>query len=296
MDSLALHVTSLIENQFDFNEKYVYTRETNIQDWYIKNAITDEYNKKFVTELFNKFKKTFQTKKTAGVSKSSYSYKMNDLKIILKVEYNNVGFWFCYIDNIKMKYNSATINSLQDELFENNNMSIKTIEESCSNKMIFMDNNTSFYTNYYVVSINLVYPVSYEELGKPLFKPLFLNHCLSSFIHSCKSDLEVSTYIQIKNNRVHLDEVFYVNPDYDQSIKDKIIYFKDLYKIKKEIISDFEEKLKDDKLKYTERCNLEESLKNAMSDKYNFFKDFFAIENNWKIFIYAFIKDCPIAF
>ena len=69
-----------------------------------------------------------------------------------------------------------------------------------------------------------------------------------------------------------------------------------MYKIKKEIISDFEEKLKDDKLKYTERCNLEESLKNAMSDKYNFFKDFFAIENNWKIFIYAFIKDCPIAF
>lgn len=27
MDSLALHVTSLIENQFDFNEKYIYTRK-----------------------------------------------------------------------------------------------------------------------------------------------------------------------------------------------------------------------------------------------------------------------------
>ena len=44
MDAFTLQLTNLIENQFDFNEKYVETRDTNIQDWYIKNATNDEYN------------------------------------------------------------------------------------------------------------------------------------------------------------------------------------------------------------------------------------------------------------
>lgn len=296
MDTFALNVANLIENQFDFNDKYIKTRETNIQDWYIKNAVTDEYDENFVSELFNKFKKTFQTKKTPGLCKASYTYKINDLKIILKVIYNNVGYWFCTIDNINLKYNTATVQSLQEVLFSNNNISIKSIDESLPNKMIFIDNDKNFYTNHYVVSYNLVYPVSYEELGKPLYKPFFLNNCLLSFVYSCKSDMEVMTNIELKNNIVDLDEVFYVNPNYHSDIKDKIINFKNLYKIKKDNIVFFEEKLKDDKLKYLERHNLEQSLECAKTDMYNYFKDFFTIKNNWKIFIYAFIKDCPITF
>jgi hypothetical protein len=295
MDNFALNVVNLIENNFEFNEKYVNTRDTNIQDWYIKNAVTEEYNEEFVTEMFNKFKKTFQTKKTPGYSKSSYNYKMNDLKITLKLEYNYVGYWFCKIDNIKLKYNTATIESLNNDLYSNN-INIKTIEQSSLNKMIFIDNDKKFYTNYYVVSYNLVYPVSYEELGKPLYKPFFLNNCLSSFIHSCKSDLEVMSNIELKNKFMDLDEIFYINPYYEQSIKDKIIHFRDLYKLKKNDIDQFNEKLKDEKLKYSEGCILEENLNVAKSEMYNYFKDFFKINNNWKIFIYVFIKDSPISF
>ena len=300
MDAFTLQLTNLIENQFDFNEKYVETRDTNIQDWYIKNATNDEYNEAFVTELFNKLKKTFQTKKSPCSTKSSYSYKMKDTKITLKILYNNIRFWFCSIDNIKLRYNTATIESLEHELLLNQNISINNIEQSSSNKMIYLDNNNKYYTNYYVVSYNLVYPVSYEELGKPIYRPVFRNNCLSSFIDSCKSDIHIITHIKVKNNLVDLDELFYINDNYPQEIKDKIINFKNLYKIKKDNIDQLEEtlkeRLKDNQLKYNERFTLEESLSKAKTDMYNYFKSFFEIKNNWKIFIYAFIKDCPISF
>jgi hypothetical protein len=266
------------------------------QENFIKSAITDTNNESFVKEVFTKVQKLFKNNKDPRYPKKTHNFKINGNSIKLNIEINGIGFWLCKIENISLKYNILSIESLISNNLLNNSSNIKF-----ENNEILFSNEEQEFTSYLFISYKLVYPISEKELNNKLYSYNLKGLSFNDYISFCKSFVEIYIHISVKLNLIACDELFFVDESFPEEIKIKLNDLIKNVEFLENIIKLNKQKVEEDEIinngKYSKTIeNLKEELKNSEYALQNYLKDYHKKDDNWVVFAYTFMKYCPVTF
>jgi hypothetical protein len=256
--------------------------------------MTDIYDESFVKEVFTKVQKLFKNNKDPRYPKKTHNFKINNNPMKLNIEINGIGYWLCKIDNISLKYNISSMESMNSNNLLNNSSIIKF-----ENNQLLFSNEESQLTSYLFVSYKIVYPISEKELNNKLYSFNLKGLNLNDYISFCKSFVEIYIHISVKLNLIETDELFFIDESFPEEIKIKLNDLIKNVKFLENIIKLNKQKVEEDEItnkgKYSKTIeNLKEELKNSEYALQNYLKDYHKKDDNWKIFAYTFMKNCPI--
>jgi len=284
-----------------------------LQKKFIDSSLPENDDIDFVKELFEKAQKSFRNNKDGRYPKKIHNLKVKGIPIKLTIKINGIGYWLCEMTNISLKYNIMSVFSMeQNKLLNENSLFKITGVDDCNfqNNKLYLsslnidenENNNDFkYTNILFVSYNLVYPVSKYECNDKLYTINLKGLSFLDYINFTKSFLEVYIYISTRYRYISVDEIFYINNDFPIDIIEKINKLKlDLQNIIDNIL-EISKKIENEevdgkKLKYFELNTLKDNLQKLEYEFQDYLKVFHKNDDNWKVFAYAFMKNCPVNF
>lgn len=266
-----------------------------------KSACTPDMPLEAVNELFFKISKNFSDR-TRKSEKIVYRYliqlKHCCIKIKLYIISTHYGYWLCKIDNAKFYCDGIYLSSF----FNEKNSIVGTPDISfnktskCSIIKLTHTVSNKLETEFILVTRNfLIYPIHKDDFLNNRF---FLKKTFSEYIFFCKDFIYVYYYILIKlKEEVSINDILYCNDSFPNNIKCKI---KSLCIVLEPSINCFNRLNKEHKKLISTIHNIKDF--NVLNENMNIVLDeiktslniFYQIDNNWKVFVYAFIKDCYI--
>jgi hypothetical protein len=293
----------------NLDNPFIKRNEEDDQKEIIKKSSNSEYNEDFVKELFQKIhdtrvkvginnnKKSFNytiTVKNDNILDNIFGKKIPDkkIKVNLKIEIDALGYWLCKIDGILLNNSSISV----DELYTVNIGSIDDKEYYYEDGQIIFKMSDLLKTEYLYVSHRLIYPISINEFNYTLMRSNKREFRYSEYIRYCKCDIEVIIYISGNTRSLSLDEIFFKSDLFPSEINNKIDEIKNIVSLRIPNLNELEEKAKAKKNKnnYPFKSKEEEEYDQALSEFFSSIKRFFNNGDNWKVFAYAFIKQCPL--
>lgn len=274
---------------------------------FIDSSLPENDDADFVKELFEKAQKSFRNNKDGRYPKKVHNLKIKGMPIKLTLKINGIGYWLCEITNVSLKYDTMSVFALDQNKLLNENSLFNL--EGADDSRIFMreqdflqsvENNYK-YTNILFISYNLVYPISKYECNDKLYTINLKGLLFLDYINFTKSFVEVYIYISTRYRYVSLDEIFYLNNNFPINIIEKINKLKiDLQNIIDNIL-EISKKIENEevdgkKLKYSELSDLKDQSQKLEYEFQDYLKVFHKNDDNWKVFAYTFMKNCPISF
>jgi len=290
-----------------------------IQKNFIESSLPENNDESFVKELFEKAQKSFRSNKDGKYPKKVHNFKIKGVSVKLTLKINGIGYWLCEMTNVSLKYNTMSVFALEqnkllnenslfsdiqeyDYKFENNKLYLSSLNnDENENENDNKNDNDSKYTNVLFISYNLVYPISKYECNDKLYTINLKGLSFLDYINFTKSFVEVYIYISTRYRYISLDEIFYLNNNFPIDIIEKINKLKmDLQNIIDNIL-EISKKIENEevdgkKLKYFELSVLKDNLQKLEYEFQDYLKIFHKNNDNWKVFAYAFMKNCPISF
>ena len=284
-----------------------------LQKNFIDSSLPENDDADFVKELFEKAQKSFRNNKDGKYPKKIHNLKIKGVPIKLTLKINGIGYWLCEMTNISLKYNTMSVFAMEQNklLNENSLFNIKRVDDcNFQNNKLYLsslnidenENSNDFkYTNILFISYNLVYPVSKYECNDKLYTINLKGLSFLDYINFTKSFIEIYIYISTRYRYISLDEIFYINNNFPVDIIEKINKLKlDLQNIIDNIL-EISKKIENEeidgkKLKYFELSILKDQLQKLEYEFQDYLKVFHKNDHNWKVFLYAFMKNCPVNF
>ena len=284
-----------------------------LQKKFIDSSLPENDDADFVKELFEKAQKSFRNNKDGKYPKKIHNLKIKGVPIKLTLKINGIGYWLCEMTNISLKYNTMSVFAMEQNklLNENSLFNIKRVDDcNFQNNKLYLsslnidenENSNDFkYTNILFISYNLVYPVSKYECNDKLYTINLKGLSFLDYINFTKSFIEIYIYISTRYRYISLDEIFYINNNFPVDIIEKINKLKlDLQNIIDNIL-EISKKIENEeidgkKLKYFELSILKDQLQKLEYEFQDYLKVFHKNDDNWKVFAYTFMKNCPVNF
>ena len=284
-----------------------------LQKKFIDSSLPENDDADFVKELFEKAQKSFRNNKDGKYPKKIHNLKIKGVPIKLTLKINGIGYWLCEMTNISLKYNTMSVFAMEQNklLNENSLFNIKRVDDcNFQNNKLYLsslnidenENSNDFkYTNILFISYNLVYPVSKYECNDKLYTINLKGLSFLDYINFTKSFIEIYIYISTRYRYISVDEIFYINNNFPVDIIEKINKLKlDLQNIIDNIL-EISKKIENEeidgkKLKYFELSILKDQLQKLEYEFQDYLKVFHKNDDNWKVFAYTFMKNCPVNF
>ena len=284
-----------------------------LQKNFIDSSLPENDDADFVKELFEKAQKSFRNNKDGKYPKKIHNLKIKGVPIKLTLKINGIGYWLCEMTNISLKYNTMSVFAMEQNklLNENSLFNIKRVDDcNFQNNKLYLsslnidenENSNDFkYTNILFISYNLVYPVSKYECNDKLYTINLKGLSFLDYINFTKSFIEIYIYISTRYRYISVDEIFYINNNFPVDIIEKINKLKlDLQNIIDNIL-EISKKIENEeidgkKLKYFELSILKDQLQKLEYEFQDYLKVFHKNDDNWKVFAYTFMKNCPVNF
>ena len=284
-----------------------------LQKNFIDSSLPENDDADFVKELFEKAQKSFRNNKDGRYPKKIHNLKIKGAPIKLTLKINGIGYWLCEMTNISLKYNTMSVFAMEQNklLNENSLFNIKRVDDcNFQNNKLYLsslnidenENSNDFkYTNILFISYNLVYPVSKYECNDKLYTINLKGLSFLDYINFTKSFIEIYIYISTRYRYISVDEIFYINNNFPVDIIEKINKLKlDLQNIIDNIL-EISKKIENEeidgkKLKYFELSILKDQLQKLEYEFQDYLKVFHKNDDNWKVFAYTFMKNCPVNF
>lgn len=288
-----------------------------LQKNFIDSSLPENDDADFVKELFEKAQKSFRNNKDGRYPKKIHNLKIKGVAVKLTLKINGIGYWLCEMTNISLKYNTMSVFAMdQNKLLNENSLFNITKVDDCNfqNNKLYLSSlnidenenqneysNDFKYTNILFISYNLVYPVSKYECNDKLYTINLKGLSFLDYINFTKSFVEIYIYISTRYRYISVDEIFYINNNFPVDIIEKINKLKlDLQNIIDNIL-EISKKIENEeidgkKLKYFELSILKDQLQKLEYEFQDYLKVFHKNDDNWKVFAYTFMKNCPIIF
>ena len=217
----------------------------------------------------------------------------------MRIIYDNDCYWLCKVYNAKFYCNRMYLSSFLNDKNSNINGTLNIIfnkTTKCSIIELKQPVSNNLETDFILVTKNyLIYPVHESDFLNNRF---FLKKTFSEYIFFCKDFIYVYYYILIKlKEDESIYDILYCHESFPNNIKCKI---KSLYIVLETYIFSFKKLNREykDVISISDNIKDVEIFKKKMSIVLYEFKislnTFYQINNNWEVFVYAFIKECCV--